>query len=931
MTSSKLQKLRVDRQQSWKGFGHQGFVCCLMGLYGCQWKHHQHTGSRFGHFCCSKLECGSFAMIIVTFCLSLVFLYFWTKAQNDYNDFDWFNFGSLGFWFPWSVVLLVIAAVFFTYIAFLLLLAVCLLSEGQKLYLHWSHKTGIFVTFIFSITATAVLSDLWNKEWKTVLLSFQMTAPYLQVGGVVIMTLLSWPLASHVFCLRKKGKYASHSEYLKSRGYNPFAMLDIRMRVVIIGLYGAVLLSLYLVPLGMYSPCIKEISSLGPAPALIGHRGAPMLAPENTYMSFEKVVAAGGDGLETDVTISYDGIPFLMHDKSLHRTTNVKDVFPNRTSSPASMFTWKELQQLNAGAWFFSQNPFKTASSLSPKDRLQAQNQSVCTLRAVLELAAQNGKLVIFDLYRPPSGHPYRDIWISRTLEVIQSESSIPSNQVLWLPPEQREFVQERDPELQQTSGSPASVEELQQNHIVRLNLHYSAMSEAEISKYSAVNISTNLYVVSEPWLFSLAWCAGVHSVTTNAVHILKSLRRPLFFMTPQEYNTMWILTDMVSLIVIVAVFIFHCGREGRERSMGQWERGEKEEYGLVGERSMGWWERGVWVGGRGEYGSVGERSMGRWERGVWVGGRGEYGSVGERSMGRWERGVWVGGREEYGSVGERSMGRWERGVWVGGREEYGLVGVRSMGQWERGVWVGEREEYGSVGERSMGWWKRGVWVSGREEYGSVDERSMGQWERGVWVSAREEYGSVGESREEYGSVEERSMGLWKRGVWVSGREEYGSVRERSMGQCESAERSMGQWKRGVSVCGREEYGSVEERSMGQWKRGVWVSAREEYGSVEERSMGQWERGVWVSGREEYGSVGERSMGRWKRGVWVGGREEYGSAGERSMGQWERGVWVSGREEYGSVEERSMGQWKRGVWVGGREEYGLVGERSMGR
>ncbi|XP_036444600.1 glycerophosphodiester phosphodiesterase domain-containing protein 5 isoform X2 [Colossoma macropomum] len=541
MTSSRIQKLSVDRQQGWKGYGHQAFVSCLTGLYSCQWKHHQHTGSQFGHFCCSKLECGSFAVIIVTFCLSLVFLYFWTEAQNDYNDFDWFNFGNLGFWFPWSMVLLVTAAVFFTYIAFLLLLSVCLLSEGQRLYLHWGHKIGILVTLIFSIAATAVLSDLWNEKWETVLLSFQMTAPYLQVGGVLLMIFLSWPLASHLFCLRQRVR-----------------------RMVIIALCGAVLISLYLVPLGMYSPCIKERNSLGPAPALIGHRGAPMLAPENTYMSFEKVVAAGGDGLETDVTISYDGMPFLMHDKSLRRTTNVEDIFPNRTRSPAAMFTWNELQQLNAGAWFFSQNPFKTASSLSPEDRTQAQNQSVCTLRAVLELAAQYGKLVIFDLYRPPRGHPYRDMWISRTLEVIQSESSIHSSQVLWLPPELRELVQETDPELQQTSGSLAPVEELQHNHIVRLNLHYSSMSEAEISKYSAVNISTNLYVVSEPWLFSLAWCAGVHSVTTNAVHILKSLRRPLFFMTPQEYSAMWVLTDMVSLIVILAVFIFHWWKEHR-------------------------------------------------------------------------------------------------------------------------------------------------------------------------------------------------------------------------------------------------------------------------------------------------------------------------------------------------------------------------------
>lgn len=83
-------------------------------------------------------------------------------------------------------------------------LAVCLLSEGQRLFLHWSHKvririipinkhrqttyhmwrfflillcfcqTGIVVALAFSVTATAILSDLWSKEWKTLLLSLQV-------------------------------------------------------------------------------------------------------------------------------------------------------------------------------------------------------------------------------------------------------------------------------------------------------------------------------------------------------------------------------------------------------------------------------------------------------------------------------------------------------------------------------------------------------------------------------------------------------------------------------------------------------------------------------------------------------------------------------------------------------------------------------------
>ncbi|XP_067347996.1 glycerophosphodiester phosphodiesterase domain-containing protein 5-like isoform X2 [Channa argus] len=526
--------LRCKLLQRYK---HEPFVRCLTGLYSCQWRRYGRKSTQPGDCCCNKLEGACFVLLVVAFFLTLVFLYFWGQAKNDYNDFDWFNFENLGFWFPWSVVLLVIAAGFFIYITVLTLLAVCLLSEGQKLYLHWSHKIGILVSLTFSIVATAVLSDLWGKEWTTLLLSLQVTAPFLHVGGVLLMTALAWPVAFHLFRINHIGR-----------------------RVLIMGVYLTILFALYLLPLGLYSPCIKEEGTLGPAPALIGHRGAPMLAPENTLMSFMKAVESGSDGLETDVTISFDGVPFLMHDRTLRRTTNILEVFPDRADTPAAMFTWAELKSLNAGAWFLSHNPFGTAGSLGAEDQERAGNQSICSLQAFLQLAAQTDRLVIFDLYRPPEYHPYRDMWIHRTLEVIQS--SINSSQVLWLPSHFRDLVQLTDPDLQQTSGSRLPVEELQSGHIVKLNLEYSNMSPELISEYAAVNITTNLYVISQPWLYSLAWCIGVQSVTTNTPQLLRTMSSPLFLMSPDEFNLMWILIDLMSLVLILIIFVFHWWRE---------------------------------------------------------------------------------------------------------------------------------------------------------------------------------------------------------------------------------------------------------------------------------------------------------------------------------------------------------------------------------
>ncbi len=49
-------------------------------------------------------------------------------------------------------------------------------------------------------------------------------------------------------------------------------------------------------------------------PLLIGHRGAPSMAPENTMASFRAALDAGLDGLEIDVHRTRDGVLAVHHD-----------------------------------------------------------------------------------------------------------------------------------------------------------------------------------------------------------------------------------------------------------------------------------------------------------------------------------------------------------------------------------------------------------------------------------------------------------------------------------------------------------------------------------------------------------------------------------------------------------------------------------------
>jgi glycerophosphoryl diester phosphodiesterase len=69
----------------------------------------------------------------------------------------------------------------------------------------------------------------------------------------------------------------------------------------------------------------------------IGHRGAKGHEAENTLASFQKAIALGVDMIELDVYQSKDGIPVVIHDKTINRTTS--------GSGLVCDFTAKELQE----------------------------------------------------------------------------------------------------------------------------------------------------------------------------------------------------------------------------------------------------------------------------------------------------------------------------------------------------------------------------------------------------------------------------------------------------------------------------------------------------------------------------------------------------------------------------------------------------------
>lgn len=62
-------------------------------------------------------------------------------------------------------------------------------------------------------------------------------------------------------------------------------------------------------------------NSLDFVPPILGHRGSRMHAPENTLAGIRSAAEQGARGVELDVKISRDGVPVLLHDDSVDRTT----------------------------------------------------------------------------------------------------------------------------------------------------------------------------------------------------------------------------------------------------------------------------------------------------------------------------------------------------------------------------------------------------------------------------------------------------------------------------------------------------------------------------------------------------------------------------------------------------------------------------------
>jgi glycerophosphoryl diester phosphodiesterase len=226
-------------------------------------------------------------------------------------------------------------------------------------------------------------------------------------------------------------------------------------------------------------------------PLIIGHRGASAVAPENTMTAFREAIAAGSDGIEFDVRLSRDGVPVIIHDNSLRRTTGL----PHRIAD----LTWPELEALNVEVPGLEQlfTLFETNNSML---FLEMKCDSPSEHRPLAEACC---KLIDEHSFK---GRVFIECFDSRALEVVKTIDSGIKTATLFHSALSTPSVLLDQRIIDQTTAIGASA----------VALHHRLARERLVQKAKDAGLHVAVWTVDDPAWIEHARAIGVDALITN-------------------------------------------------------------------------------------------------------------------------------------------------------------------------------------------------------------------------------------------------------------------------------------------------------------------------------------------------------------------------------------------------------------------------------
>jgi glycerophosphoryl diester phosphodiesterase len=235
-----------------------------------------------------------------------------------------------------------------------------------------------------------------------------------------------------------------------------------------------------------------------PLPLWVAHRGAGRLAPENTLAAFRLGAAHGYRAFECDVKLSADGVPFLLHDATLERTTSGRGV--------AGELDWSALSRIDAGTWH------SRAYAGEPLPSLQA-------LAAYLHA---NAFALDLEIKPTPGTEHHTGQVVGREAARLWAGADAPPLLFSSFRPEALAGARETAPHFPRAllldTLWPGWLDVAQQLGCVAVITNYNAMSAQALGQIHGAAMRGLVYTVNDPapaaWLQSI----GIDGIITDAV-----------------------------------------------------------------------------------------------------------------------------------------------------------------------------------------------------------------------------------------------------------------------------------------------------------------------------------------------------------------------------------------------------------------------------
>lgn len=231
---------------------------------------------------------------------------------------------------------------------------------------------------------------------------------------------------------------------------------------------------------------------------VIGHAAAAGEAPANTLAGVRACLSAPAEAMEIDVQLCADGVPVLMHDDTVDRTTNL--------SGPVKEKSLAELQAADAGG-----------------------GEPVPTLDQVLALVA--GRLTVMCELKATPGDPEQDQrCVDAVVEVIKRHNAEAWTAIHSFNPEMVERARNTEPRVSAAIITPPVSGDdvdrllgaLMKRNGQAISVHHPAVDRELVEKAKRRQVTVWCWTADSADDWERVVAAGVDGIITNVPHRLR-------------------------------------------------------------------------------------------------------------------------------------------------------------------------------------------------------------------------------------------------------------------------------------------------------------------------------------------------------------------------------------------------------------------------